>query len=292
MGRYGMGFARRHPSVLFLYSAGVMIWTMMTRHPVTILLSFVISTVYSRLLLGRGGWKRTLSLAAVLLVFNVFVLPFFSHNGVTPLFYVNGMAVTWESVVYGVTMSAMLLAVFQWCQVASVLLDSEKILFLTGKTVPVIGLLLMMVFQALPRMRDQYRQIHEGQKGLGRDASGLSFWQRGQHLLRELSVLISWALEDSVEISMSMESRGYGTGHRTWFHLFSFQWQDLIWCILLSLGYGGIFFIQFTGGYRAYCFPEIYWEQLDLWAWCALGAGTAMLMAPVFFQLGEGHCEK
>lgn len=285
MQRNDFGFARRHPIVLFLYIAGIMVWTMITRHPVTIVVSLVMSLVYGLYLSGWGSLRKIIFPAAVLFVFTVLILPFFSHNGVTPLFYINGMAVTKETVIYGVAMSGMLLSVLQWCRIAGVLLDSEKILFLAGKAFPVIGLMLTMVFRALPRMLEQYHEIHDGQRGLGRDVSGASFRRRGRHLLTELSVLISWSLEDAMETSISMESRGYGTGGRTCFHLFTFRWEDFMWGMVLLLGYAGAYWMQLTGKYKAWFFPERYQQHLDISAWCALGILTVVLAAPMAADL-------
>lgn len=285
MQRSDSGFARRHPVVLFLYIAGIMVWTMITRHPVTIAVSFVMSLAYSLYLSGWESLRKIIYPAAVLFIFTVLILPFFSHNGVTPLFYVNGMAVTKETVIYGAAMSMMLLSVLQWCRIAGVLLDSEKILFLAGKAFPVIGLMLTMVFRALPRMLEQYREIHDGQRGLGRDVSGASLRKRGRHLLTELSVLISWSLEDAMETSISMESRGYGTGRRTCFHLFTFRREDFLWGVVLVLGYGGAYWMQLAGKYKAWFFPELYQENLDISAWFMLGILAVVLAAPMLADL-------
>lgn len=285
MNRSDSEFAGRHPVVIILYILLCVIWTMITRHPAALILSFVTSGFYFVVLKGFRSWGRTLCSGSVMLLFAAVILPLFSHRGVTPLFYVNGMAVTWESVFYGVMMTIMLLAVLQWCLIAGCLLDSEKILYLTGKTIPTIGLLLMMIFRALPQMRTRYRQIHEAQTGLGRNGDEVSWWKRIQNLVRELSVLISWSLEDSVEISVSMESRGYGSGKRTWFHLFRIQKEDILWCIYFAVMFAGIYICQFQGRLLAYYFPEISSAHISGKIWTAFVPGICGMIAPGIYDL-------
>ena len=178
----------------------------------------------------------------------------------------------------------MLFALLQWCGVAAKLLDSEKVLYLTGRAIPTIGLMLMMIFRSIPDMRDRYRQIHEAQIGLGCAGGEASKMQRMRSFLRELSMLISWSLEDSIEMSVSMESRGYRTGSRTWFHLFSFHREDLVWCIYFVVMFAGVYICRFRGDFKAYYFPEIWQKALSGWSVAALVTAAAGMLAPVAYD--------
>ncbi len=285
-------YAKRHPIVIALYIAVCVVWTMIIRHPVPLLLSLAASGIYCVILNGIRSWCRELVAGIVMLFFAAVILPLFSHRGVTPLFYINGMAVTWESVYYGLIMTVMLMAVLQWCRVAGSLIDSEKILYLTGKTLPSIGLMLMMIFRTIPLLRERYRQIHEAQTGLGMAGGDAPLAGRIRRLLRELSVMISWTLEDSIEVSVSMESRGYRTGKRTWFHLFHFQREDLYWCLLIGMTFAGMYICQFRGEFAAYYFPEIYRIPLAVYQKAALIMGTIGMLAPAVYDLYFSGREK
>ena len=149
MERTASEFSRRHPVVILCYILLSVIWTMTTRHPMALFVSFLASGIYCVILRGVRQWARILFAGSGILLFAAGILPLFSHRGVTPLFYVNGLAVTWESVFYGIIMTVMLLAVLQWCMVAGCLMDSEKLLYLTGRTIPTLGLMLMMKLRAL-----------------------------------------------------------------------------------------------------------------------------------------------
>ena len=56
-------------------------------------------------------------------------------------------------------------------------------------------------------------------------------------LLKELSILIAWSLEASIESADSMAARGYGLSGRSSFHLFKITVQDVI--LLIGIGVCG-----------------------------------------------------
>ena len=121
-------FESFHPWVIFGYLAAVLAVTMSTMHPVMIVTSFVISLVYSLFLCGRVVWKRSVMTGLGVAVFTMGILPLFRHNGATPLFYINDMAVTRENILFGGMMTLLLLAVLQWFYVWNELFGAEKIM--------------------------------------------------------------------------------------------------------------------------------------------------------------------
>lgn len=255
---------RLHPVTILIYVAGTMGIPMFYMHPFFVLLSLGLALAAGWMLKGVQVIKMALGLFVPVLFFSAVILPLFSHNGAHPLFYVNGLAVTRESVQYGVVMSLFLVAVFLWFQVASALLDGEKIRYLTGRLIPSIGLMLTMVFRMLPLLRRRYREICEAQDGLGfceETGSAGKIRRTG----RKISTLISWSLEDAVETSVSMECRGYGTGRRTNFHLFRFHTQDgilgsvLVLCFLLAA------VLLVRGELKAVYFPTAVMTEINVW---------------------------
>ena len=73
-------------------------------------------------------------------VFTMGILPLFRHNGATPLFYINDMAVTRENILFGGMMTLLLLAVLQWFYVWNELFGAEKIMYLIGRFFPAVSL--------------------------------------------------------------------------------------------------------------------------------------------------------
>jgi energy-coupling factor transport system permease protein len=251
-----------HPLVLFVYLLGGILVSMMTMHPVLLGVSFCLSSLGAFLLWGRMMWKRLFGMILPVLLFLAVLLPLFSHRGETPLFYVNGLAVTKESVCCGIVMSLLLAAVFQWFQMANYLLDSEKLLYLCGRIFPSLGLLFSMVFRMIPLMGERMGQIKDAQRGMGRKSENLSLPGKISLLLKEISVLISWSLESSMEMAVSMENRGYGVGKPTFFTLFSFGGREIFSVILLMVLYG-LCLINIAGGsYAVSFFPKMQFEQI------------------------------
>ena len=190
-------------------------------------------------------------------IFLVVILPLFNHRGATPLFYIQGQAVTKESVLMGAVVTLMLVSVLLWMRLGLYLLDSEKLLYLSGRIVPALGLMLSQIFRMIPLMKQRYIQVHEGLMGLGMVPKEASFLKRARHFARELSVLISWSLEGTVETSISMESRGYGAGKRTSFHRFRFRPEDG-WFVVVFLILSGIETgMAAAGCYEVYYYPEV-----------------------------------
>ena len=95
---------------------------------------------------------------------------------------------------------------------------------------------------------------------------------------KEISILISWSLEASIETSDSMEARGYGLPGRTSFHLFKLSRTDklLLGVILIT---GGVTTLGCALGKTSiYFYPTIMlpvWDPLmvlTLLSFCALAA--------------------
>ena len=140
-------FESFHPWVIFGYLAAVLAVTMSTMHPVMIVTSFVISLVYSLFLCGRVGWKRSVMTGLGVAVFTMGILPLFRHNGATPLFYINDMAVTRENILFCGMMTLLLLAVLQWFYVWNELFGAEKIMYLIGRFFPAVSLVITMALR-------------------------------------------------------------------------------------------------------------------------------------------------
>ncbi len=85
--------------------------------------------------------------------FLMVILPLFNHRGATPLFYIQGQAVTKESVLMGAVVTLMLVSVLLWMRLGLYLLDSEKLLYLSGRIVPALGLMLSQIFRMIPLMK-------------------------------------------------------------------------------------------------------------------------------------------
>ena len=204
----------------------------------------------------------TAMLFVPIILFSVIILPLFNHNGVTALFYVNDMAVTLENIIYGLFMTIMLMAVSLWFVTAGCMTDSEKILYITGKISPKISLVISMVLRFIPMMIKRWREIHEAQIGM-LCTQNTGMIPKAKQFTKELSILISWSLENSIDTSVSMESRGYGTGRRSSYHRFRIKKRDIIFMIAIIAISVLIIYTLCTGRFETYYFPEIEIKKAD-----------------------------
>ena len=99
--------------------------------------------------------------------------------------------------------------------------------------------------------------MREAQKGLGIDTENGSLVQRTKNALRVFSVVVTWSLENAIETSDSMKSRGYGTGRRTAYALYRFEERDRTLLItVLTVGLF-VFFGSVSGGTAFRFYPSI-----------------------------------
>lgn len=196
--------------------------------------------------------------------------PLFSHKGVTPLFFLNGKAVTFESLFYGLNLGITISSVIIWFKIFSIAVDREKFLYIFGKTFPKTALLFTMVMGYIPKLKGRYKTLKSAQKGVGL-CSSESRVDKIRFESGIFTALCGWSLETSVETSMSMQARGYGLKGRTFAVNFKFRKSDLWFLIfifvlgMLSLIYLGMGKLNFQ------CYPEIKFDKPDFIPLAAYG---------------------
>ena len=70
---------------------------------------------------------------------------------------------------------------------------------------------------------------------MGRDSSEGSVFARVKNSIRILSAVITWSLEDAIDTSDSMKSRGYGLTDRTAYSNYVFDKRDVTALIYLAV---------------------------------------------------------
>ena len=200
-----------------------------------------------------------------MVLLTAFINPVFSHEGVTILYYFgNGNPLTLESILYGVGAGVMLVTVLLWFSAFSRIMTSDKFIYLFGKLIPALSLVLSMSLRFVPKFKKQTEVVVEAQRCLGRDISTGSLWQRFKTAAVIMSIMITWALENAIETADSMKSRGYGLKGRTAFSIYRMDDRDKY--TLLWLGFCGLFLTVGTMlsafGFRY--FPSIRYAAFDM----------------------------
>ncbi|MDO4477637.1 MAG: energy-coupling factor transporter transmembrane component T [Lachnospiraceae bacterium] len=229
-------FGDCHPAVSFLFFMTVILITMFLNHPAVIFLSFGGGICYAAHVRGwRTVLKRHLLLSLPLMLVFALINPLFNHYGVTVLFYLNGMAITLEAVIYGLVLTAKLFTSIIWFDGMNAVMTTDKFVYLFGRVVPSLALVLSMAFRFVPRFTRQMGIIRNTQKCLGRDISTGKWYERLRAGVRVLSILITWALENAVDTSDSMKARGHGLPGRSAFSIFKFSKRDALMLIIFPV---------------------------------------------------------
>ena len=258
-------FSALHPAVEMLFFIYVLAVTMLVMQPVLITISFLSSFIYSVYLNGIKAVKFQLFAILPLMLFTAAINPIFNHAGHTVLFCMkNGNQITLEAVLYGIVAAGMFASIIVWFSCFNKIITSDKFMYLFGKLMPAISLLLSMALRFVPRFAQHIRETANAQKSIGICIESGNGIKRAKHGLRVLSVTITWALESAVTTADSMRSRGYGSGaKRTAFSIYRFDKRDRIMLgFMLVLGAIFILSVAYGGVYVSY-FPSVVINPLN-----------------------------
>ena len=235
-------FSHYHPLVNFLYFTLVIGFSMALNHPLSQGISLICAIVYAVQMEGKKAVLFCLKWCIPMVLLTAFVNPAFSHEGVTVLAYLpTGNPLTLESILYGISSGVMIATVMLWFLNFNRVITSDKFIYLFGRIIPALSLVLSMTLRFIPKFKTQLQLVTDAQKSIGRDISEGSLWQRTKIAMTVLSIMVTWALENAIETADSMKSRGYGLKGRTAFSIYRFEERDKL--ALLYLGFCGLYLL-------------------------------------------------
>lgn len=279
-------FSSCHPLVNFLYFALVLVFSMCFMHPACLVVSLGCAVAYSVYLNGRKAVRFQMVFMLPMALLAAVVNPAFNHEGATILTYLpSGNPLTLESMAYGVAAAVMLAAVVTWFSCYNAVMTSDKFVYLFGRLIPALSLVLSMTLRFVPKFKAQLHVVSEAQRCVGRDVSNGSMLQRIRNAVTILSIMVTWSLENAIETADSMKSRGYGLPGRTAFSIYRLDGRDR--AVLCWLGFCGFYIISgwIAGG--------LYWRYYPTIRGAALSAFTAsfplvylaLCLTPLFLNL-------
>ena len=181
----------------------------------------------------------------------------------------------------------MLVSVLNWFSCYQVVMTSDKFIYLFGKAIPAVSLILSMVLRFVPRFKNPIEKISDSQKCIGRDVTNGNVLARAKHGMKILSVMTTWALENSVETADSMKSRGYGLRGRNNFSIYRFDTRDKLFLgILLLLG-GNIFAGILTKRVHFLYYPMLRMNTNTLWAMLVYVCYGILCFLPIIIDVTE-----
>ena len=257
-------FAGYHPLVNFLYFTLVIGFSMALNHPLSQGIALTCAIVYAVQAEGKQAVLFCLKWCLPVMLLTAFMNPAFSHAGVTILLYFpTGNPLTLESILYGLSAGTMLATVMLWFLNFNRVITSDKFIYLFGRIIPAMSLVLSMTLRFIPKFKTQMHLTVDAQKSIGRDISEGSLWHRTKIAVTVLSIMVTWALENAIETADSMKSRGYGLKGRTAFSIYRFDDRDKM--ALLYLGFCGFYLLSgmMVSAFGFRYFPSIRYVGLN-----------------------------
>ena len=262
-------------------------------HPVCLGMSLASALAYSIYLRGAKALRFSLLYMLPMLILAAILNPAFNHEGVTILTYLpNGNPLTLESILYGLDSALLLVAVIIWFTCFNEVMTSDKFVYLFGRIIPALSLVLSMTLRFVPRFVQQTKIIAQSQKCIGRDASTGTLWQRLRNAATILSIMITWALESAIESADSMKSRGYGLPGRTAFSIYRFDERDRT--MLLWLGFCGVYIISgwIVGAFYWRFYPSVKHVDLNPFTLSFMLVFLLLCLTPVILNIKEDNTWK
>ena len=249
-------FATIHPAVLMVYFLSEIVISMFSTNPIILGVGLVGGLLFFLMIQDIKVFLKDLTFYIPMFLLITIINPLFSHNGVTPLFFMNGNPVTMEAIIYGMDIALMLMAVIYWCKCYSLIMTTDKSLYLFGKAIPKLSLVLSMSLRFIPLFKEKLHEIRNVQSSIGLyDRKG--FVNKIASELKVFSALITWSLENSVETASSMKARGYGLKGRTHFSMYKFRSRDFMYLLAIVIFFG-IVIVGMAMGVTDFSFyPEI-----------------------------------
>lgn len=281
-------FKTYHPIVNFVYFVFVIGFSCVFMHPVSLAVSLLSGFTYSVMQKGKKAVKTNLLYMIPTLLFASFINPAFNHEGVTIIAYLpSGNPLTLESVIYGAAAAIMIVSVICWFSCYTEVMTSDKFIYLFGRVIPSLSLVLSMTLRFVPRFSAQLKIVANAQRCMGRDISNGSIISRAKHGLSILSIMTTWALENAVETADSMKSRGYGHPGRTAFSIFTFDKRDKK--ALFTIMILGIYTLlgNFWGGMYFRYFPSMKASEFGILGLSVFFAYLALCICPIVIEIWE-----
>jgi len=281
-------FKAYHPMVNFIYFVFVIGFSMFFMHPVCLLISLVCAFSYSVLLKGKKAIRTNLSYMLPMMLATAIINPAFNHAGVTILTYLpGGNPLTLESIYYGFAAATMLVSVICWFSCWNEVMTSDKFIYLFGRIIPSLSLILSMTFRFVPKFSAQLKVVTNAQRCMGRDIASGGILHRAKCGIQILSIMITWSLENAIETADSMKSRGYGIPGRTAFSIFTFDKRDQKALLVILLLGCYILCGKLLGAMEFLYFPKIQTNESSLFGISLFFAYLILCICPVIIEIRE-----
>lgn len=248
------GFTRLHPIVILLYFLLLSVISMIILNPYMLAICFVLTFAYMLASDAKNAVKAAVFMDIPIFFLSVIMNPLFNGKGITILFYSPfGNPVTLEALIYGAASGLMFASVLNIFFIFNRIMTSDKIIFLFGRIMPSLSLIISMILRFVPRIEKKAAELFCVRKCMGENDSTKS--ARIENASMVMSALTAWTLEGSIETADSMKARGYGVKNRTSFSNYRFGKHDAVFSIFLTAF--SVVFLLFSKSIKTTFFPAV-----------------------------------
>lgn len=281
-------FSQMHPIVNFSFFAFVITLSMFLMDPVCLLLSFICSLINALYLNGQRAVKLSLVYVLPMILLIAAVNPIFNHEGATILTYLSsGNPVTLESIIYGIASAIMMAAVILWFSSFNTIMTSDKFVYLFGRIIPSLSLVLSMALRFIPKFSSQFKNVRDAQKCIGRDISDGNLPLRIKNAVKIISIMLTWSMENAVETADSMKSRGHGLKKRTAFSIYSFKSRDAFFLAAVFILGFTVIISAISGCLKYSYFPAINGGTINVYSILSYISYAVLMLLPMVINVKE-----
>lgn len=280
-----MKFDSYHPAINFIFFTAVIIAAIAFNQPVFLAISYLCPFIYSIKLNGKRAVIFNIMLIPLVVIFTLFY-SYYNHFGITCLaFNIIGNQITKEALVYGFVIGIKAASVLMWFSCVHAVVSSDKVIYLFGCIAPKLSLFLSIILRMVPCIKERARKIHTAQKCIGKGINQGNVFRRIYNTSRVISIIITWTMENFIETSESMKSRGATLKGRTAFFIYRFDNRDrsfvitIFWCLTVLLM--GILLDQTHILYN----PEIILNRITPLSYFFYAVYTFLCLLPMILQI-------
>lgn len=283
----GNRFERFHPLVSFLFYAGSISLIILMLHPIFLCIAFIIILAINYSHDRLMGVRHWLLFIIATLILMVLLNPLFNERGRHVLFEIAKHRFTAEAFLYGGMNALSLIGVIVLFVSFNVVMKPNKLLFLFSKFLPQLGVLLMLTLRFIPLMRRRLEEISAIQTSKGISVSHGKWKTRVKTGMLYVQVLLTYSLEEAIQMADSMKARGYGQGTRSSYEYFKLRRIDVLAILYLIVLLGLVIYGRIFGYGYLIVYPLMESWQLSGMDLVMLVFYMLFLSFPLLVEVGE-----
>ena len=280
-------FSGFHPAVNLCFFLAAMVITMFINQPVFLAISLFSSCAYLLYLQGKKGMMRQVGYLLPILLGMAVLNPIFNHEGMTVLWYLpNDNPITLEAICFGLASAVMMGASIVWFNCCNTVFTSDKIIYLFGRIIPAMSLLISMTLRFVPRFKNYLQSVMRVQRGMHEPENTK---EQLQQAMAAFSSTVSWAMEQSIVSADSMKSRGYGIQGRTAFSIYIFEKRDGVTLLTMAVLCFGAVTPSLAGWTSWVYYPTMTGELFGIAQLISYLCYCGLCNLPLMIDLTEDH---